>query len=657
MSQRAIHKSEIETLEKQGCSADVWETVQVKNNFNPACIRNVHFSGRVTIGRCGQDVERAHGFPAKSGVYNCTIRDCSIGDAVYISDVKLLANYEISDNVIIENVASLCVSGETAFGNGVEIEVLNEAGGREIPIFDRLSAQTAYMLTAYRHDALFIEKLKQMIAVYVGTRTSTRGAIGAEAVIRNCGTIHNVLIGPAARIDGALTLKEGTVGGSIHDPVVIGAGVIAEDFIILSGSAVDSGTMLSKCFVGQGVRMGKGFSAENSAFFANCEGFHSEACSVFAGPYTVTHHRSTLLIAGMFSFYNAGSGTNQSNHMYKLGPVHQGILERGAKTGSFSYLLWPSRVGAFTAVVGKHYANFDTADFPFSYITEEEGKSVLTPGMNLFTVGTSRDSRKWPGRDRRRDPEKLDLIHFDLLNPYVTGKMVRGIEQLRLLYEKTPKEKVFVTCAGIQVRRLMLKSGIKYYELAVKIFLGEQLVRLLSEIEAGFSVENVVSHIVHAGEVDFKWVDLAGLLSPKDRIDELMKAVRNEEIFDLDGVHRHMLDIYNAYDAAVRAWFIRLVEVRYDINRSDVTATHLVQILEDWKESAQKLHNMIIKDAYKEFDSSSKIGFGIDGGPEDRDEDFTAVRGMHKTNSFVTDLQAQSQRIEDTAEKWLSVLS
>ena len=80
----------------------------------------------------------------------------------------------------------------------------------------------------------------------------------------------------------------------------------------------------------------KQFNHQNSVFFANSEGFHGEAVSIFAGPYTVTHHKSSLLIAGMFSFFNAGSGTNQSNHMYKLGPIHQGVVDRGSKTGSFS---------------------------------------------------------------------------------------------------------------------------------------------------------------------------------------------------------------------------------------------------------------------------------------------------------------------------------
>jgi hypothetical protein len=130
--------------------------------------------------------------------------------------------------------------------------------------------------------------------------------------------------------------------------------------------------------------------------------------------------------------------------MYKLGPVHEGIFGRGSKTGSFAYLILPTVVGAYTVVMGKHYANFDTSDFPFSYITEEKGKSELTPAMNIFSVGTRRDSEKWPKRDKRKSPDKLDLIQFDLYNPYVVGKMYNGFTILGDLAEKTLKKQDFV---------------------------------------------------------------------------------------------------------------------------------------------------------------------------------------------------------------------
>ena len=151
---------------------------------------------------------------------------------------------------------------------------------------------------------------------------------------------------------------------------------MAENFIISSNTSVDNACIISNCFIGQGCLLDKHYSAEHSLFFANSQGFNGEACSIFAGPYTVTHHKSTLLIAGMFSFMNAGSGSNQSNHMYKLGPIHQGILERGAKTTSNSYILWPSKVGAFTLVSGRHYKNVDSSSLPFSYLIESKDDST-----------------------------------------------------------------------------------------------------------------------------------------------------------------------------------------------------------------------------------------------------------------------------------------
>ena len=152
------------------------------------------------------------------------------------------------------------------------------------------------------------------------------GTISEGAHLQNCRTIENVSIGPFSEVDGIYRLINGTIISCKQDPTYIGAGVIAENFIFLDGSHISQSAMIFNSFVGQGCVMGKQYSAENSVFFANCQGFHGEASSIFAGPYTVSHHKSSLLIAGYYSFLNAGSGSNQSNHMYKLGPIHQGIV-------------------------------------------------------------------------------------------------------------------------------------------------------------------------------------------------------------------------------------------------------------------------------------------------------------------------------------------
>ena len=231
--------------------------------------------------------------------------------------------------------------------------------------------------------------------------------------------------------------------------------MLADEFIIAEGFEVTGGALISKTYVGQGCRVGRQFSAESCALFANCEAFHGEACNVLAGPYTVTHHKSTLLIAAMLSFYNAGSGTNSSNHMYKLGPVHEGKLERGCKTGSFSYLMWPCRVGPFSVVLGKHAGAFDTADLPFSTIeASPDGRRPLVPGLNLATVGTVRDAAKWPARDRRRGSIKRDRITFDVWSPLVAERMIRGLAILKDLQEKTDKSVVNVAFQGVEIKRV-----------------------------------------------------------------------------------------------------------------------------------------------------------------------------------------------------------
>jgi len=414
-SYRALTEREVAALEAGGSCAEDWAAVRVAQGFSADAVRRCAFSGQVRLGAFGGTTQVA-GAALPSGVRDSSLRNCTIGDGALVQGVGLLADYDVGPGACVLDCGRLSMDGPSAFGNGVEIEVLNEGGGRELTIFERLSAQLAYMAVCYRHRPKLVAAIAAMAERWADGVRSERGTIGAGARVLNCGTLQGVAVGAAATVDGALLLRNGTVASKPAAPTTVGAGVIATDFIIGTGSTVDGGAMLSRCFVGQGCRIGRQFSAENSVFFANCEGFHGEAVAVLAGPYTVTHHKSTLLIAGLLSFYNAGSGTNQSNHMYKLGPVHQGVIERGSKTGSFSYLLWPARVGPFSVVLGKHYANFDTRNLPFSYVDEENGKSVVSPALNLFTVGTRRDGDKWPARDRRTDPDRLDLINFPVLS-------------------------------------------------------------------------------------------------------------------------------------------------------------------------------------------------------------------------------------------------
>jgi hypothetical protein len=296
MSYRSLNNSEIAALQSQGCFSSDWSKVSVSENFSSDHIHNVRFLGEVKIGKLGGDIITDNEEKRVSGLFNCKINSCELGNDILIENVHEIKNYHVKDRVIIENVDSVAVSGPTSFGNGFEVEVLNEGGGRELMIFDRLSAQLAYILTSYRHDPDLIESIHRIIKEYARNKTSETGTIGTGTKIVNTGSIDNVNIGSHATIRGASLLKNGTIVSNGHAPVFIGENVIAKNFIVLSGSEIDGGALVDKSFVGQGVEIGKQFSAENSVFFANSEAFHGEAVSLFAGPYLVTHHKSSALI-------------------------------------------------------------------------------------------------------------------------------------------------------------------------------------------------------------------------------------------------------------------------------------------------------------------------------------------------------------------------
>jgi len=635
---RALSDKEIATLTVYGCSAVNWKEVQVTEDFSPAFISNVHFSGTVLLGNYLKVFELAGGLQKHSGIYNCILHNCIIENDVYIDEIhNYIANYRIQEGTYIENVNLLIVEGESTFGNGVKVPVMNEGGGREIPIFDFLSAPLAYILTLYRHRPTVIQNLQRMIDDYSKTIQSDKGTIGKNVRIVNCGSIKNVRIGDFATLEGASLLENGSINSNEMAPVIIGSGVKCNDFILSSGVSISDSTLVSRCFIGQGCIMGKHYSALDSLFFSNCQGMHGEATAIFAGPYTVSHHKSSLLIAGMFSFLNAGSGSNQSNHMYKLGPIHQGICERGAKTTSDSYLLWPAKIGAFTLVMGRHIKHSDTSDLPFSYLIENATESYLIPAVNLRSVGTIRDAQKWPKRDNRKDSRKLDPINFNLLSPYTIQKMMKGIEVLKNLQCISGETTEVYTYQNCNIRNSSLVKGIELYRIVINKFLGNSLINRLKGTDFK-TIDEVRKQLQPDSNKGLgEWIDLSGLIAPKNEIDGLLNAFEKGTLTheDIQSQFETMnLEYYN-YEWT---WAMQKLEEHWRKTIENVTIEDIVNLVESWKTSVVKLDQLIYTDAKKEFDLNSRTGFGVDGNEEQKHLDFESVRGSFESNTFVKEV-------------------
>ena len=599
---RRLTHEEIELLKKQMCSAADWSTIEVAQDFSPEYIRYARFSGNVRLGSFNKEFSLAGGMIKHSGIYYATLHNVVVGDDCCIENVKnYIANYTIGSGTFIENVDIILTDSASTFGNGVEVSVLNETGGCEVMIYDHLSAQLAYLMASCRHRTSLISNICKMIGQYVHSVKSSVGTIGKDVVIADAGYIKNVRIGDCCKIEGASKLKNGTINSNSESPVHVGVGVIGDDFIISSGSEIEDGVTFSRCFIGQACRLGHGYSASDSLFFSNCQGENGEACAVFAGPFTVTHHKSTLLIAGMFSFMNAGSGSNQSNHLYKLGPIHHGLMERGSKTASDSYILWPAKVGAFSLVMGRHVCHQDTSDLPFSYLIEQQSTSYIMPGANLKSVGTIRDAKKWPSRDNRRGPGKLDCINFNLLSPYTIQKMIRGVHILRELKRVSGDTSDYYAYQSGRIKSSSLAKGLQYYGYAIDKFFGNSLITRIMDAEFSTLGELRDAFVPRSEYGDGEWMDLAGMIAPAKAVDDIMTDVESGKTFNLDVLNNRLAALHDEYYHYEWKWASTAMEEYYGVRLAELSVSEISQIIHRWKDSVVALDRLLYEDALKEL--------------------------------------------------------
>lgn len=498
-------------LEKQGCISDNWERILIDDDTDLEIIRNVRFEGDVKIGR--QKIADGN------RIENVTLDNCSIGNNVIIYNITDgIRKCHVGDRVKISASYGVRFDAESPCGVGTIVEVLDETGSRPVVIYPGLSAQTAMMMA--RMPKWFAKNLRPGIDEWLLTYAAPP-VIDTGAVIEGCGPLENVHVDAGVSIKGARLLRNGSIinnADSERPLAFVGSGVDAENFIIEDGVA-DSGAIIRNCYIGQGAFLEKGFSAHDSLFFANCSLENGEACALFAGPYTVSMHKSSLLIGCQTSFMNAGSGTNQSNHMYKLGPVHWGVLERGVKTSSDSYLMLGAKIGAFSLLMGYHKTHPDSSEFPFSYLFgDDRGATVVVPAVMLRSCGLMRDEQKWPTRDRRvkRRLPMHDRIVFDVLNPLTVDKMLSASEVIDNLLNRPADDDRFLRYRGMKFTRASLERARYLYELAIYKYLS------LHPVEGFETGEPSID--------DGEWVDLTGLPIRRENLREAMEASSVSEL-------------------------------------------------------------------------------------------------------------------------------
>lgn len=578
---RNLTQNEIAHLLQQGNIATDWNNIYVADDFASDKVRNVSFDGKVEIGS------------------NVTLRNIRV----------TLSNYRIGNHVSIIDCGTIAADSDSTFGIGYEVSVVNEAGGREVRLSSDLTNNIAYIVAMHRYNQQMVQGYNRLVDTEAALIRG-KAYIADGATIVGCQTLRNVRVGQSARLEGCSLLENGTILSCKGQPAIVGSNVIARDFVFAEGAQVTDGAIIKGAYIGQCSQVGSGFFAENSLVFCNCQLFNGEAVSAFCGPFSVSHHKTSLLIAAQYSFFNAGSATNASNHHYRLGPSHQAIFDRGVKTGSGSYILEPAHIGAYTMVVGQHKGNPDTTLFPFSYLIEKNGESYLMPAQNLRTIGIFRDERKWMKRDGRIDEIARDQYTVDVFNPLTISQFITAAHAAEQMCEKTQGDTILSN--GFRIQKGLLQRAAKSYNEVAQTY--------------------VLDSYLHSQDSDgaaASWVDCGGLIVPKEQLDTLEMNLAEGLYTSVADIAKAFKTMTNYYANDKAAWCAKAAREYY---AADGLTDH---------DNAQKvitgytnLMNSMIADAHKDFAKRLSTGYALDD-TEQAYHEYTLIKGTPDTNKDV----------------------
>ncbi|MBO7131187.1 MAG: DUF4954 family protein, partial [Fibrobacterales bacterium] len=222
---RLLSPGEIAELEARGNSCEDWSRVSVAPDFSPERVRNCAFEGTVVLPAFFGTVRLPEGVSVPTGLWNCTVKDCAIGNS-HLRDVGVLSQMVVQQGCVVRNVGSLTATGRTVFGIGRQLSIGMEVGGRTIITYPELDLESAAAILLGKKDAALQHEYQTTIEEFREEIRCECGYVGADSCIVNSQVLRNVWIGPGARIDGAARVNDCCLLSSLEQPVRVRDGAI-----------------------------------------------------------------------------------------------------------------------------------------------------------------------------------------------------------------------------------------------------------------------------------------------------------------------------------------------------------------------------------------------------------------------------------------------
>lgn len=443
---RTLTREEIAVMEGRGCRADEWGLVQVAEDFDPFRVRRTHLVGRCVLGRFAGDLVVHAGMSLPTGIYDCTLIDCQVGNDCLLENVRFAAHVVVEPGSVLFDVGSITASGTTTFGCGQGLILGPETGGREVPVWAELGVDEAAVIARDRADTAGLGALREAVAAYLEALASPVCWLRRGAVVRHTTRVRDAWIGTGALVDRVIDLENVAVCSTAEEPTRITAGASVSSAVLQPGVQVSGSAIVRHAVLCEHSVVDQHAVVGHSLIGPNCVVAKGEVTSSLVGPFTGLHHQSLLIAA----YWPTGKGNIAygamvgSNHTGRA-PDQEAWPGEGCFFGLGCSVAYPADLAAapYTILAAGVSTLPQRLAFPFSLVTTPaesvaEGRvprafNELLPGWGLYAnaYAINRMELKFARRDRTSDGR----IPYQVLRPPIIRQVVAALDRLETVDE------------------------------------------------------------------------------------------------------------------------------------------------------------------------------------------------------------------------------
>jgi hypothetical protein len=581
-SYRRLKPHEIEALVKNGNGCEDWDLIRVTDPFVPELIRNSEFAGLVRLGKLDRAVIEHHDLRVPAGITNSHIIACDLGDYFAIHDCAYIAHYIVGDRCLLLSNDEIHVSNHAKFGNGivmedegeelrVQLDLMNEAGGRSVPPFQDMTCADAYLWARRRDDPRLLAAFKAMTDSMFDHRRGRYGSIGAASVLKSNRIVKDVAIGESAYIKGTNKLKNLSILSSDEERTQIGEGVELVNGIVGRGCSVFYGCKAVRFVMGPNSSLKYGARLIHSMLGDNSTVSCCEILNNLIFPGHEQHHNTSFLIASLVRGQSnmAAGATVGSNHNSR---ANDGEIEagRGFWPGLSTSVKHSSRFASYCLLSKGDYRFELDIVLPFCLVDDDRSRDrlVLVPAYwwthNLYAL--LRSEGKLKARDKR--VIKTPRIEFSPFAPDTADEMIAAIDLIESWSRglKPGEDPEFIELPARAVENSDRQAVVKRPRRAVAAYREMLLwyaanavletLEKVGEGKGGLASAAASLDARCASRQKSSWENLGGQLVPADKLEALLDKARSGVMRDWTDMHAEygaLAEEYSA-DKTAHAW-------------------------------------------------------------------------------------------------------